>query len=487
MYTAARKFWQGPGVRLAKTAAYSTAIVAALLVPPAALEGSSASSTSRSLKQEVASESDLARPTDSFDRLRRAGNVASDLISAVLSSSVSTARCEGEGEQEGTKRRSRAQMFSEEELAAAQQQLAEAEAAALRVAAEGEGAPSDSSSRGSEDGEGEVGGDEAGPPQDFDDSEYMKSFQVQEQSGLMLMMIPTIGRMERERMSVGVQMMVDKTVNTVFLLGDERKRPSTNTTVQPSPDGRVIRVSTGTRVPGWPLQLTGELSMGWGRIYGGGVGAKLNGPDFASSLNLKNNQAGKNIEFTYHQTVFRSLPVGSFLSRVINTASGAANTSAPYSLGSLSLGGTLAAQVGGFFPYPIPQTLIPTVFGVYTGRDKEWSVLAKWSKENDSVQAIVHRQINKNLEAGVRMGLNLGTLESTLNVGTRMSIGHDPAIQGPALTLTANAGTDMKVGLGLQHFYVTPFSQSQMVSGINAVMDHRAKEHTIGCTLQFVY
>ncbi len=113
--------------------------------------------------------------------------------------------------------------------------------------------------------------------------------------------------------------------------------------------------------------------------------------------------------------------------------------------------------------------------------------MGRWVKESDSAALTVHRQVNRHLEVGSKITASTETLESTVAVAARMALGHDVFLQGPALTLTANANSDMKVGLSLQHQSVTPASGTQMLSVISVTADHRAREHTVGAMLQFFY
>lgn len=302
--------------------------------------------------------------------------------------------------------------------------------------------------------------EELTPPQDFDDNEYHRSMAVQESSGLMILLSPTVGRMENQRLSVTTQVFIDKAVNAMYTVSDERGKPTLTALVQPSPEGKVIKLSAGSKVESVPgLSVNGAVMLGWARIVGKEGGLKLRGPDFLAAASAKDSAAGKSWEFTYQQRV----------------------------LPQLSLGGSLSAQCDSFTPLPTPKALLPSVFGSWTSPAKEWTVMGRWAKENDSASVTVHRQVSRNTEVGAKIVANLDSLESTVGVAGRVALGHDPFMGGPALTLTGNINSDMKVGLALQHQSVTPASNTQMISMLTVTADHKAREHSVGGMLQFFY
>jgi len=372
---------------------------------------------------------------DSFSAA--AGTVLTGLLPAVAS-------CEAETVGDERKQSRASTMFSEEELRAATES-----AAAEGGEESGEEAPEEPAEA-----------QRSTAPGDFDDDEYGKSLVVQESTGLMLALMPSIGGMSQNRLSAGLQVQIDKQVIPMLILSDELRRPSTSAVIQPSPEGRVIRLSGSHRLGALPMSVNAEGSFSLKNLYGGGLGAKFFGPDFLSTLQFKQNQSGKSWEFMYHQRV---TPL-------------------------ITAGGTLNARVARFLPFPVPQELTPSLFATLTSRDREWCALGKWSKENDAVSLTVHRQVNKNLEISAKLSGSTATLESSLAVGTRMGIGYDPFLQGPATTLTANVASDMKVGLSLQHFGMSPIAPTQQqVTSINCTFDHRQREHTVGMQVQFAY
>ena len=69
-----------------------------------------------------------------------------------------------------------------------------------------------------------------------------------------------------------------------------------------------------------------------------------------------------------------------------------------------------------------------------------------------------------------------------------MQLGHDAYIGGAPLTLTANATTDLRVAMSLQHFYISAFAPgTQMISSLHGTFDHRAQEHSVGAQVQLAY
>ena len=321
------------------------------------------------------------------------------------------------------------------------------------------------------------GGEEAGPsvaalaaalspPPDFDDTEFAKSFAVQEVSGLSLTLMPGLGPPERERLAAQLTLSIDRSAAAMFVVSDDRKRPGLSTVVQPSPEGRVLRLAGSMRpAEGLPLTLTSEVSMGASRIYGGGAGARVTGPDFAASLQAKSGgAAGKTLEFVYHQAVVETPTL------------------------ALSLGGSLAAQVAHFLPTPAPLALAPTAFGILSSRSRGASLLARWAAEGNMLSLTAHRQASKTLEVGAKLAVNTATLESSVAVGARLQLGHDAYIGGPPLTLTANMTTDLRVAMSLQHFYITAFAPgTQMISSLHGTFDHRTQEHSVGAQVQLAY
>lgn len=307
--------------------------------------------------------------------------------------------------------------------------------------------------------------DELKPPPEFEDAEYSKSFAVQEVSGLAIALMPGIGPAERERLALQLSFQIDKAVNTMFVVADDRKRPSLSAMVQPSPEGRVIRLASSHRIfENIPLIINGDANFSLSRFYGGSLGAKWTGPDFVSSLTAKASQGGKTMEMMYHQSVLET-PVF-----------------------DLSLGGSLNAQINDFLPLPVPAALAPSVFGILSTRGRGTSLLARWNAEGDILTLTTHRQAGKNLEVGAKFTLNTASLESIVGVGARMQLGHDPFIGGAPLTLTFNATNDMKVAMSLQHFYISAFAPgTQMISSIHGTFDHKSREHSIGAQIQMAY
>lgn len=305
-----------------------------------------------------------------------------------------------------------------------------------------------------------VASEELSPPPDFEDNEYHRSMAVQEASGLMILLSPTVGRMENQRLSVTGQLYIDKAVNAMYTVSDERGKPTLSALVQPSQEGKVIKLSAGSKVESVPgLSVNGSVMVGWARLVGKEFGAKMRGPDFLAVASAKDSAAGKSWELAYQQRV----------------------------LPQLSLGGSLSAQCDSFTPLPTPKALLPSVFGTWTSPGKEWTVLGRWAKESDSASVTVHRQVSRNTEVGAKLVANLDSLESSVALAGRVALGHDPFMGGPALTLTGNINSDLKVGVALQHQSVTPASNTQMISMLTVTADHKAREHSVGGMLQFFY
>ena len=312
------------------------------------------------------------------------------------------------------------------------------------------------------------------PPPDFDDTEYSKSFAVQEVAGLQLTLMPGLGGPpggERERLALQLMLNIDRSASTVLVLSDDRKRPSLSAVVQPGQQGRMVRLAGSHRpLEALPLTLTGEATVGWGRLAGAGAGVKAVGGDFTAALALKGGLEGAaSGELAYHQAVVETPAL------------------------ALSLGGALeAALARPLLPLPRPVALAPSLFGILSTRSRSASLLARWARaadgSGDALTLTAHRHAGKALEVGAKLAVNLATLESTVGVGARMQLGNDAYIGGPPLTLTASANNELKVAMSLQHFYISPFAPgTQMVSSLHGTFDHRAREHTVGVQLQFAY
>lgn len=84
----------------------------------------------------------------------------------------------------------------------------------------------------------EFGLDKLSPPPDFSDVEHGKSFYVGESNGVNIMLMTSLGKVpEREKASVGVQVLIDRGFQSMFIFGDDRSpvRPMRVRAPHPTP------------------------------------------------------------------------------------------------------------------------------------------------------------------------------------------------------------------------------------------------------------
>jgi len=88
---------------------------------------------------------------------------------------------------------------------------------------------------------------ETAPP-DFDDLEHSKSFTVHDVNGVNVMLMTALtGKPERDRASVGVQVMMDRGYHTMYIYSDDRD-PTITAVYQPGQEGHILRLSGAHRI-----------------------------------------------------------------------------------------------------------------------------------------------------------------------------------------------------------------------------------------------
>jgi len=306
-------------------------------------------------------------------------------------------------------------------------------------------------------------------PGDFSRSEEEKSFTVHPSEGLSLVLQNMIGG-GRDGGSACVQLALTPSgTNAVYVLADQRS-PSLQAVLQPGgPDGRILRLSSTVSV-GEGVSLDGEVSVSSaGGLASAKVGGKWAGSDFhaSGSLTIPGGERGPpHGEFSYHQS--------------LGEGTGA------------TAGGSLTALMspGSLLP-PVPQQLLWGTFASLSGSSRDWSIHARYglqpNPQGPTGQAFSlnwWKRSTKNVEVGV--GHSFSTLRYTEPVGSVTSLGFRASFPGAsgdkslATQLTAQADSNLTLGVSLLMPSVQLGSQTLMRTTLSTVLEHKAKDYKVG-------
>ena len=154
-------------------------------------------------------------------------------------------------------------------------------------------------------------------PGDFSHAEDDKSMQIHAGDGLSLTVQNSVlPHGVGESASIGMQMGITSTGAHAVLIISDQQSPSLQAVVQPGPEGKVIRLTSGIK-PRPGMQLDVETSLSSGGPMGAKVTAKAAVADFHTSLTVEPalplSRGGGQAEFTYHQAITPSITAGGSL------------------------------------------------------------------------------------------------------------------------------------------------------------------------------
>ena len=308
-------------------------------------------------------------------------------------------------------------------------------------------------------------------PGDFSRSEEEKSFSVHPAEGLSLVLQNMVGG-GRDAGNVCAQFALTPSgTNAVYVVADQRS-PSLQAVLQPGgPEGRILRLSsTVPAVEG--VILDGEVSVSSSGVFASAkVGGKWMGPDFhaTGSLTLPGADRGgtPHGEITYHQSLGEGTGA---------TAGG--SLTALLSPGSLQ-----------------PQQLLWGTFASLTNSSRDWSLHARYglqpNPQGPTGQAMSlnwWKRSSKNLELGA--GYTFSTLRylepigSTTTVGLRMSFPGSSGDKSLATQLTAQADSNLTLGVALLMPSAQLGSQTLLRTTLSSVLEHRTKDFKVGLSVE---
>jgi hypothetical protein len=330
-----------------------------------------------------------------------------------------------------------------------------------------------------EDGEpGEGGGDEPSLcPGDFSNREYERSFHVDPNEGLTLMVQNGLGSGPPGGMVMAQAQLTPQATQAVLIFGDSRG-PTLQATLMPpqGADGRSLRLTSGGR-PLPQLHAEGELVVhNSGAPQTGRLTGKWSDDDFFANASLTRHAGDGGRapvftgEFSYHQSLGRGTGL---------TAGGSLNA-------RFAPGATLLA--------PRAQQLLWGAFGSWVNARDTSAAFVRFAQAPTPEGALVEQlavQAWHRASRAVELGANLrastghggGGDAPVMGAGLRMTF-HAPD-RGPNLApvLTAHMDSNLVASVSLSS-PTAGFSSTFMRTGVSAVLDHKNKDWKFGCSVE---
>jgi hypothetical protein len=326
-----------------------------------------------------------------------------------------------------------------------------------------------------EEGGGDAGAEGSRCPGDFSHREFERSFNVEPNEGLTLMLQNGLGSSAPgpPGMFMAQAHFTPMGTQAVFIFGDNRG-PTLQATVTPpqGPDGRSLRITSAGR-PVAPLHAEGEAVVhNSGAVQSVRATGKWSGDDFFAAATLTRHAGDGSRapvatgELSYHQ----SLGAGT----------------------GLTAGGTLNARFApsaALLAPPRVQQLMWGAFGSWANARDTSAALVRVAQAPTPEGAVVEQlavQAWHRASRAVELGADFKAStagESCVGLGARMTF-HAPD-RGPNLApvLTAHMDTNLVASVQLS----TPtagFSSTFMRSGVSAVLDHKNQDWKFGCSLE---
>jgi hypothetical protein len=324
---------------------------------------------------------------------------------------------------------------------------------------------------GEEAADGGGGDDAAAGPGDFSHREYERSFNVEPNEGLTLMVQNGLGggAPGPPGMVMAQAHFTPMGTQAAFIFGDNRGPTLQATVTPPQGDGRSLRLTTGGR-PLPQLHAEGEVVLhNTGAPQSARATGKWSGDDFFATATLAR-QAGDGGrppvatgEFSYHQSVGRGIGV--------------------------TAGGTLNVRFAPGGGAPRVQQLLWGAFGSWVNARDTSAAFLRVAQAPTPEGAVVEQlavQAWHRASRALELGANLRAStagDPVVGVGARMTF--HAADRGPNLApvLTAHVDTNLVSSVNLS-IPTGGFSSTFMRSGVSAVMDHRNADFKFGCSLE---